>query len=262
VTDTGMPLDADSFKRFVEGREANQFTQAESAEITYIPLEKSVDEGERSAVVTKELYQEGKFEVVRSLYLQDGEFIYTGDLWTQEDRLESYARGMDIIWDSITGNTEGAGDLDIYQCVFPKKEPENSYSVDIPVPWLPDQTRSRSSGIETYHSPDQHAVIQLIRYTTEIDLSDVIVGNFVLQLLWDYYTRDVVITADQIVSNGNEQLAWCSPTGGYRGITQFRRIGLHTLVILTMIADNDYLEIYQGLRDRTMDRFVIEGNTE
>jgi hypothetical protein len=84
----------------------------------------------------------------------------------------------------------------------------------------------------------------------------VIAGNFVLQLLRDYYTRDVVITADQIVGNGNEQLAWYSPAGGYRGITQFRRIGLHTLVILTMIVDNDYRETYQDLRDRTMNILV------
>ena len=262
VTDTGYTLDANSFKRFVEGREKNQFTQPASAEIVYIPLEESIDEGDGSAVVTKELYRDGEFEVVRSFYLQEGELIYTGDLWTQEDLLESHSRGMEIIWDSITGNSEEAGDLDIYHWIFRKEDPESSYSVDIPVPWLPEQTRSRSSSIETYHSPDQHAVIQLISYNTEIELSDVLVGNFVLQLLRDYYTRDVVITADQIVSNGNEQLAWYSPTGGYRGITQFRRVGLNTLVILTTIADNDYLEIYRDLRERTMDSFVIEGSPE
>jgi len=262
VTDTGYPLDADSFKRFVEGREKNQFTQPASDEIVYIPVEESIDEGEGSAVVTKELYRDGKFEVVRSLYLQDGELIYTGDLWTQEDLLESHSRGMDIIWDSISGNSEEARDFDIYHWVFRNENPELDYSVDIPVPWLPEHTRSRTSSIETYHSPDQLAVIQLISYTTELDLSDVLVGNFVLQLLRDYYTRDVVITADQIVSNGNEQLAWYSPTGGYRGITQFRRIGLHTLVILTMIIDNDYLETYQDLRERTLDSFIIEGSTE
>ena len=262
VTDTGYTLDADSFKRFVEGREKNQFTQPASAEIVYIPMEESIDESEGSAVVTKELYRDGEFEVVRSLYLQDGELIYTGDLWTQKDLLESHSRGMEIIWNSITKNSDQAGDLDIYHWVFRKEDPENGYGVDIPIPWLPEQTRSRTSSIDTYHSPDQHAVIQLIDFTTELDLSDVLVGNFVLQLLRDYYTRDVVITADQIVSNGNEQLTWYFPTGGYRGITQFRGIGLHTLVILTMIADNDYLEIYQDLLERTMDSFVIEGNTE
>ncbi|OGO29495.1 MAG: hypothetical protein A2Z16_03130 [Chloroflexi bacterium RBG_16_54_18] len=262
VTDTGKPLDADSFKSFVEGREANQFTQPDSTESAYIPLEESIDESGGSAVVTKELYRDGEFEVVRSRYLQDGELIYTGDLWTREDLLESHARAMDLIWDSISGNSEEAGDLEAYHWVLRKEDPEKSYSVDVPIPWLPEQTRSRSSSIESYHSPDQHGIIQLIRYTTEIDLSDATVGNFVLQLLRDYYTRDVVITADQIVSNGNEQLTWYSPSGGYRGITQFRRIGLHTLVILTIIIDNDYLEIYQDLRDRTMDSFVIEGSTE
>jgi len=262
VTDTGNPLDSDSFKRFVEGREKNQFTQPASAELVYFPVEESINVEDGSAVVTKELYRDGEFEVVRSFYLQDGELIYTGDLWTREELLENHSRSMEIIWDSLSENSEEAGDLDIYHWVFRKEDPENNYSIDIPVPWLPEHTRSRSSSIETFHSPDQHAVIQLISYTSEIELSDVLVGNFVLQLLRDYYTRDVVITADQIESNGNEQLAWYSPTGGYRGITQFRRIGLNTLVILTTIADNDYLEIYRDLRQRTMDSFEIEGSPE
>lgn len=262
LTDTGNPLDGGSFSRFVTGRESNNFTQPQGSGTIYIPRSESLDEARGTAEITKELHTDGEREFVRSLYRRVGEFIITSDLYAGEESRDTFSRDQDFVWDSLSSGEPGAEGLQRYQWVFTRSDAENGFSVDIPVPWLPDQTRNRSSLIETYHAPDQHAVIQLIRFTTDSELTDAIVGGFVLQLLRDYYTHDVVITSDQIVSNGNEQLSWHSPAGGYRGLTQFRRLGLNTLVILTAVADSEYMDIYQELRQRTMDSFQIGSGTD
>lgn len=252
VTHTGPALDGDSFERFVDNRDLNFFSTYDN----YVEVDQQVNKETGVATVTKSLVFDGIPQTVFTLYDQYGPVIYSFDFWADEDLFDAYADAYQTILDTATVNSEAAAELTPYDWIYTFTGPSNFFTIDVPTPWRYEVSEAEFVVVDTFYSPDEHAVIQNITHDDGQPISRSEAGAFALELLRTYYAQDVTIIDDQVQPDGSERLTWRSASGDYSGISFFETRGT-AFLLFTVMYDNPYEDVYFDTLDYTIGSYTI-----
>ncbi|HZD11057.1 MAG TPA: hypothetical protein VE553_06920 [Candidatus Binatia bacterium] len=252
VTDTGYGLDADAFTSFVENRDLNFFTGFDD----YVEVAQEVDTDTRVASVTKNLTFDGVPQTVISLYDQYDAIIYTYDFWSDDANVDAYSDLYSQVVDTIQVNTSAAAEQTEYNWVYTFTGPSNLFTIEVPTPWRYERTEGDNAMVDTFYSPDEHAIIQNIAYDDGTETSRSQAGAFALELLRSYYATDIRIQSDQVQPDGSERLIWSSPSGDYSG-TSFLETRGTTFLLFTTMYDNPYEDYYLETLNYTIGTYEV-----
>jgi hypothetical protein len=126
----------------------------------------------------------------------------------------------------------------------------------VPESWLYEFTYEEVVAVDTFYSPDDHALIENIVYDDGEEVSKSEAGAFALELLREFYAEDIRITDDQVQPDGSERLIWNSPSGEYTGWSFFETRGT-TFLLFTLIYDNAYEDIYFDVLNDVVETYDI-----
>jgi hypothetical protein len=253
VNNTGVVLDGESFQRFVDAREDNYFGQYDGYEIVDYQID--IDFGR--ARVAKTLVTDGFPQDVFSYYDQYGAAIFVYDFWADSDVAVGYEPAFEEVFaTSPVYSTAVEESADIYYWVFTFYGPGDLFSIEVPIAWTYEIEEEESVIVDTFTSPDDHALIQNITYDdgTEVSRSDA--GAFALGLLKEIYATDIQISGDQVQPDGSERLTWRSPSGAYSGISFLETRGT-TFLLFSVIWDDAYEDYYYDTLDYTIGTYVV-----
>ncbi|GAB4522682.1 MAG: hypothetical protein Fur0018_04730 [Anaerolineales bacterium] len=239
ATNTGAELDFESFQRFVEAREANFFGTYSN----YQQIDIQYDEAKSLAYVVKLLDYDNVPQKVETLYDQQGQIVYALDFWADAAVYDQYVDQFDAFFNGITVNSTQAAKSDLYNWVWTFTGPADLFTIKVPTSWRYERSTGTDTIVDTFYSPDEHAVIQNITYDDGTAISKSDAGAFALELLRTYYATDIVITGDKVQPDGSERLTWNSPGGNYTGISFFESRGT-TFLLFTVMYDNPYEDTY------------------
>jgi hypothetical protein len=240
VTNTGYELAPESFEWFVTARDENYFIQYD--EFQEVDRQMNADDG--IASVEKTLVFDEVPQKVDSIYSQHGQVIYVIDFWANANLYESYDPGFDEFFNGITVYSEdAAANQMIYGWLTDFYGPEDLFYIGVPESWYYEYTYEDFVAVDTFYSPDEHAIIENIVYDDGEEVSKSEAGAFALELLREFYAEDIRITDDQVQPDGSERLIWNSPSGEYTGWSYFETRGT-TFLLFTLIYDNAYEDIY------------------
>jgi hypothetical protein len=253
-------MDADSFQRFVEASEENDVARM-SNNPTYEVIDQKIDKSQGQATVTKNLVVDGTSLMVMTAYRQVGQAIVTLDYWARRDIFPAYVDQFEALLEEMTVDSASVASLDKYAESYSFNGPRNLFTLQVPVPWT-HQTLSNSykdgtyTAVDTFTAPDEHAVLYSVVYTDGNPMQASVAGEFALALLNKYFTKDVVVTKDQLMADGSERLTWYSPTGKYKGISQFQTHG-STFYLDGWMLQSDAENIYLDVVNRAVDSFKL-----
>jgi hypothetical protein len=199
---------------------------------------------------------DGEPQTVVTLYDQYGPIIYTFDFWSEEQFFDAYDALYGEVLDTAEVNPDAAAGLEVYAWNYTFTGPNDLFSIEAPTPWLYEQTEDEATIVDTFYSPDGHAVIQNITYDEGTEISRSQAGQFALELLRTYYAEDIRITDDQVQADGSERLTWHSPSGNYSGISFLETRGT-TFLLLTTMYDNDFEDYYLDALEYTISSYAI-----
>jgi hypothetical protein len=241
VINSSYAYDPETFTQLISTREANTF----NGYLAYFELERLIQAAEGSARVTKGVVVDNIEKRVFSFYRQDGPAILTMDCWTDVKSFAVYLNGFEKIIGSLQFNGQAAAAVTpINKKLF--QDQQNTLAFEVPVFWTYKHIAGDKTTSDTFSAPDQHAAVQSLVYEDSEVISKALAGEFTLDLLHEYYNRDIIITSERILVDGGERLDWYSSSGSYFGATIFRTRG-RTIWLFTMIVDDAYEAIYQGL---------------
>ncbi len=252
VTNTGYKLDPVSFEKFVDARDFNFFIIYDN----YLEIEQSVDAANGTAIVEKSLDFDGIPQRVISYYDQHDEAIFALDFWADEDLYDSYADTYDAFFDSITVDSGLAADQELYLWIYDFYGPGDLFTIEVPTSWRFETTSDDVSVVDTFYSPDEHAVIQNIAYDDGDEVTKSFAGAFALELLKTFYADDIRVTDDQVQEDGSERLIWNSPSRDYSGISFFESRGT-TFLLFTVMYDNTFEDLYYDVLDYTVSTYDV-----
>jgi hypothetical protein len=253
ATNTIYKLDGVSFERFVDAREATDFAFFDN----YFVLNSVIDQENGIAVVEKSLDYDGIPQNVVSYYYQDGLAILANDYWADDDRLDEYNGAYDEFFNSLTTDTTMVDDVEPYLWIYEFFGPNDLFFMEVPVSWRHEETTGNATAVDTFFSPDEHAVIQNITYDKGQPISKSEAGKFALGLLTTYYADDIKISDDQVQQDGSERLTWNSPGGDFSGISSFESRG-NTFLLFTTMWDLDYEDMYFPILDYTLSTYDVQ----
>ena len=108
--------------------------------------------------------------------------------------------------------------------------------------------------MDTFTSPDENAVIQMIVYDDGKPISGSVAGAFVRNLIRNYYAKDIVVTSYRYLPDGREELIWNSSGSNYEGTTYFDAANTE-LIIYTVMSVPDFREIYSEILSNALNSF-------
>lgn len=252
ATATGYELDGEAFEWFVIAREQNFFSTYDAYEET----EREVDVETGNAYATKSLVFNNIPTTVVTFYNQRGNTIFALDFWADDDVFDAYFAVYSTFIDNITYNLSEADNLLPYAWVYEFYGPNDLFSIEVPTSWYYEYSEGDFSLTETFYSPDDHAIIQNIAYDDGETISKSLAGAFALELLRSSYATDIVITDDEVQSDGSERLIWYSPSGEYTGISFFESRGT-TFLLFTIMWDDAFEDIYYDALDYTVSTYYV-----
>ncbi len=252
ITDTGIGLDAAGFTNFVEYRDLNFFTGFDN----YVEVSQEIDTDTRVASVTKNLSFEGVPQTVITLYDQYDAIIYTYDFWSDDANVDAYSDLYSRLVDTIQVDTTAAAEQVEYNWVYTFTGPNNLFTIEVPTPWRYEQTEGENTLVDTFYSPDDHAVIQNITYDDGTETSRSQAGALALELLRSFYATDINIQSDEVQPDGSERLIWNSPSGDYSGTSFFETRGT-TFLLFTTMYDNPFEAFYLETLNYTIETYEI-----
>ncbi len=252
ATNTAYELDFESFQRFVDAREANFFGSYDN----YNQTARQFSEEKSLAFVSKTLDFNGVPQVVETYYDQKGQIIYAVDFWVNADGYDAYAPVFDEFYGGITVDSKKAAQADPYNWVWTFTGPAELFSIKVPTAWRYEQSSSDTTVVDTFYSPDEHAIVQNIAYDdgTAVTKSDA--GAFALALLRNFYAEDIKITGDKVQPDGSERLTWYSPSGEYSGVSFFESRGT-TFLLFTVMYDDAYENTYLDTLDYIISTYDV-----
>ena len=257
VTNTAIELDAIAFTNFVKNRDLNFFRDFDN----YVTLNEEIDGDIGAATISKSLSFDGVPQTVITLYEQYGSVIYSFDFWSDEDRIDAYSDLFIEVAHAIEVYPEAAAEQVEYNWIYTFEEANGLFTIDVPTPWRYENTQGESVIVDTFYSPDEHAVIQNITYDDGEEISRSQAGAFGLELLREYYASDIRILDDQIQPDGSERLIWESPGGDYSG-TSFLETRGTTFLLFTTMYDNPYEDAYLETLNYTISTYDIPETIE
>jgi len=252
ITDTGYGLDATGFTNFVVNRDLNFFTGFDN----YVQISQEIDTDTRVASVTKNLTFDGVPQTIITLYDQYEAIIYTYDFWSDDANVDAYSDLYSRLVDTIQVNTTAAAEQVEYNWVYTFTGPNNLFNIEVPTPWRYESTEGENALVDTFYSPDDHAVIQNITYDDGTETSRSQAGAFALELLRSYYATDIRIQSDEVQPDGSERLIWNSPGGDYSGTSFFETRGT-TFLLFTTMYDNPFEEFYLETLNYTIETYEV-----
>ncbi|MFN2199211.1 MAG: hypothetical protein ACK2UW_24045 [Anaerolineales bacterium] len=252
VTNTGYELEPLAFENFIEAREANFFSTYDD----YEQLDQQVDAAQRIGSVSKTLKFEDVEQTIVTYYDQKGPAIYVIDFWADSDQFEIYNPIYNEFFEKITVDSSAVASLPLYAWVFTFVGPNDLYSIEVPTSWHYTADQGENALVETFYSPDEHALIQNITYDDGSQISAAEAGKKALDLLNTYYAADIVITDDQVQPDGSERLTWYSPGGDYRGVSFLETRGT-TFLLFTIMYDSPFEDTYLDVLQYTVNSYSV-----
>ena len=254
---TGYALDSESFDRFVEGRESNIFDEYED----YLEIDRQYDQ-DRKAILIKKQYAKEDFPIsVGSLYLQEEQTILLVDFRSKQEDFGAYKMVFESIIDSAEINSEAVANQLIYSSDADSYYQNEYFLINTPAYWKLNRLSGEYSLVETFYSPDERAIIQIVIYDDGEFLTRNVAGNLVRTLLREQYTKDVTVTANTVSQDGRERMIWNSDFANYQGVTQYETRG-SALLMITVIWDNDLGSYYQSMLEEVINTYRIDGPNE
>ncbi|RMF50402.1 MAG: hypothetical protein D6755_01195 [Anaerolineae bacterium] len=252
ATNTGYELDFASFQRFVEAREANFFGSYDN----YQQTTSKFNEEKSLAFVAKTLDFNGIPQVVETHYDQKGQIIYAIDFWVDADAYDAYVPVYDEFFSGITVDSKKAAQANVYNWVWTFTGPADLFTIKIPTAWRYEHDANDTTAVDTFYSPDEHAIVQNVAYDDGTAISKSEAGAFALSLLRNFYADDVKITGDKVQPDGSERLTWSSPSGEYSGVSFFESRGT-TFLLFTVMYDDAYQDTYLDTLDYIISTYDV-----
>lgn len=249
---TGYPLDAESFRRFVDARESNVFSGYDS----FFEINRQNSVNGNSTIIKKQFSNRGDPKSVETLYQRQDQAIFILDFWTDQIDFEVYQDILNEILESVSINTGAVSSQQIYSSEGENITQNNYFSITVPPYWGIRHTSGEKTVVDTISSPDERAFLQTIIYDDGLPLSRMVAANLVRTMLREQYAKDIAVYSDTLLADGREKLAWNSELGNYQGITWFEPRGT-TLLALTMMWDSDLTEYYQGALENMVNTYKV-----
>ncbi len=250
VVNTGYPLNAESVTRFINARELNVFGGSEH----YQEIDRRSDRGVE--IITKELAANSPMVIVETHYRQVDDAIWIIDLWMSRDVFAAYSQALAESLASARLNQEIATNLGAYTTGDVFDYANEFIALELPPSWRHQQAVGDNSVVDTFYSPDERALVQVIVFDDGKSMSRTVAGAFSLAILREYYTRDITVTTDRILKDGRELLIWRDLRGDYQGMTTFEVRGT-TIIFITVMYDQQFQDYYQDLLDALLNSYSI-----
>jgi hypothetical protein len=250
----GAPLDEAALNSFILAVEENWFATYPN----YEAFEPEVQgDGSIGVLKTLDLEEGGTPQTVFSYYWQEGQVVYEQDFWADTDVYDAYVDGLIEVANSMTTDA-AAGELsDPYAVTYTFTGPDELFSFSVPYAWTYTPSEDENSLVDVFTSPDGLTYVENITYDDGTDISKSEAGAFARFLLQEYYeVDDIVITDDQVQSDGSERLNWYSTSLGVDGTSFFETRGT-TFLLLTWIVDTAAYDQYFPVWDNLVDSYLI-----
>jgi hypothetical protein len=252
VNATGYELNSEAFDRFVAANEANYFQSFDN----YRVIDRSRDNF-GAEVVIQSLGAGGAPYQVTSIYYEEKDVIYEVDFWATADVADAYAPAFNKIWQDMGVSVENASaNITPYIFIYTFTDPDGFFSFDVPFGWSHEVNSQTNAVVDTFWAPDRLAYAQNIKYDDGTTISKSLSGAFALDLLHQFYAKDVKITSDKVQPDGSERLAWNSPSGGLSGTSFFETRGT-TFLMLTLASDASVGALYSPVFDALLASYTI-----
>ncbi|NIM95111.1 MAG: hypothetical protein GTO18_15550 [Anaerolineales bacterium] len=256
VEATGYTLDGDSFLNYTSAYDEQFGANYDGFEV----LEENVDEF-GALVVDYFVYLDGVEYVVRSIYYQESDVIYTVDFWAEVDAADSFMPVFDGIWQDMAVNPEAvSAEIDPFSGQsYEFYDDQSFFSFNAPYGWAYSRDESSGVAIDSFQSPDMLAFFENIRYDEGYEITKGDAGQLALELLRESYTEgigDIKIIDDEVMSDESERLTWYSESGGYSGVSFFETRGT-TFLMLSYVAADEVFDLYGAAFDNLLATYYI-----
>jgi hypothetical protein len=248
--DTLYELDQESFARAVNAREANLFGEYDS----YLETDRKVNQSDASYLIEKRLMEDGEQFTVISLYHQYGQSILILDVWSGIEDYEANKSQLSNVLTSLSIEKSAVPPTARVHADPFSEQSNGAFSLDVPQYWDHNTSTVENSVVDTYTSPDEQAIIQMVVYDDGEPISGAVAGAFVRNLLRNYYAKDIYVSSYRSINDGREELIWESTGSDYQGITYFDAKDTE-LIIYTIMTTADYTEVYADLLEKVLNSF-------
>ena len=250
----GAPLDEESLNSFIQAIEDNWFATYPN----YEAFEPEVQgDGSIGILKTLELEEGGTPQTVFSYYWQEGQVVYEQDFWVDTDLYDAYLDGLLEVANSMTTDPSAGELADPYAVTYTFTGPNDLFTFSVPYAWTYVATDGENSLVDTFTSPDGLTYVENITYDDGQDVSKSEAGAFARFLLQDYYeVDDIVVTDDQVQSDGSERLNWYSESLGVDGTSFFETRGT-TFLLLTWVVDSAAYDQYFPVWDTLVSSYDV-----
>ena len=248
--DTLYELDQESFVRAVDAREASVFDEFES----YLETGRQINQGEDTYLIEKRLVENDESRTVISVYRQIGPTILILDLWSGiEDYEENKSQLSDILASLTVDRSVNVPTGIMSESLFSTSS-NGSFSLEVPEFWYHKTSSTEKSVVDTFTSPDEQAIIQMVVYDDGEPITGSVAGAFVRNLLRNYSAKDITVSTYQYLPDGKEELVWESTGSDYQGITYFDSRDTE-LIIYTIMSTADAGQLYADLFTHVLNSF-------
>ena len=138
----------------------------------------------------------------------------------------------------------------------PYTAPENLFHLNVPDTWKFDRDTERidNTVVESFVSPDMHAVVQVVVNECGENVDQLEKGHITLDFMKRLYASDLRIAYDTALLDGRERLDWWSYISEISGITFFDTHRNH-LYLFTVYYDDAYEDLYLPTLNEVIDSF-------
>jgi hypothetical protein len=249
----GYTLDAEGITNYANNIEANYYGSYENY------TQSSVEpQNDGSTGIFKTLDSDGVQYDVATYYWQDGTTLFIQDWWVASSEYDALSDGLVEVSNTMTWNGAAAAADVLYPLQYTYTCPNSLCSFAVPFGW--SYTRNEdfdSTVIDSFSSPDSVTFIDNFVYDDGTTISKSAAGELAKLLLKEYYgVDDIVVTGDEVQSDGSERLDWYSPSGGYSGESFFETRGT-TFLLLTWVVNDNYYDIYTNIWSDILSTYEI-----
>jgi len=252
VNTTGYQLDQKAFDSFVAANEANYFQTFDG----YRVVNRTRDDF-GAELVTQSLNAGGSPFQVTSVYYAEKDVIYEVDFWAAAEVADAYAPAYAQIWQDMGVSADNASaNIAPYAFLYTFTDPDEFFSFDVPYGWSHEVYTETNAVVDTFWAPDRLAYAENIKYDDGTTISKSLSGAFALDLLHQFYGKDVKITSDKVQPDGSERLTWTSQSSGQSGSSFFETRGT-TFLMLTLSYDNSLESLYSPVFDTVLTSYAV-----
>lgn len=253
VINTGYPFLPDAFSKFVDNQEKRKAIELEG----YIELEQKNGPEDHSIIITHEYYANDAPVRTVSYYLLKDRAVGILDFSADPMVFSAYQGFIESILPTFQVDPLGVSKLPIYAFGQAKRFSDGYFSILTPPYWEYNKTETQTAIVETYTSPDETGIIQLLIFDDGKPVSRRAAGELALTLLRENYTRGIIILEDRVLQDRREMLVWTSQDKTYEGKTSFD-IHQTGIIMLTLMWSNDPEGYIKSLLEEVFLSYMVE----